>query len=72
MTRPVVHINGTPYYWTGKLGTHIATGEPAAEYENADARGERTWVTESGWAVGEIRGDPRVRIDGAASIPEGR
>jgi len=26
---------GTTYYWTGKVGTHIATGRPSAEYKSA-------------------------------------
>ena len=41
-----VTVEGTRYYYTGKTGTTIATGEPSQEY--ATTTDARLWMTASG------------------------
>lgn len=36
------------YYWTGKTGTHRASGLPAWELESSDNPGWRLWIREDG------------------------
>jgi hypothetical protein len=48
MNRPCSDIkaDGSRWYHTGKIGTHLATGTASAEYDNG--RGERLWADYSG------------------------
>lgn len=43
---PDVDDDGETYHWTGKTGTHVATGAASAEYDNG--RGRRLWARWSG------------------------
>ncbi len=48
----VITFDGESFHRTGKVGTHRATGEPSAEYENQDQNGKpsgkRVWRRASG------------------------
>lgn len=49
----VVH-EGLVYWRTGKLGMHIATGRPSAEYSRRDEHGEgRVWAFSDGTYAGK-------------------
>lgn len=41
-TRVEIVYDRKTYYWTGKLGTHVATGRESAEYEAGDH--SRLWA----------------------------
>lgn len=41
-----VVFEGALYLPTLKTGTHIATGQPSAEYEAVDKPGARVWIRE--------------------------
>ena len=48
----MIQHEGTTYLATGKTGTNVATGLPAAEFE-AEAGGARVWRLEDGLVVDE-------------------
>lgn len=43
-----VGFDGSMYYRTGKVGMHIATGRPVAEYSHKDLGEDRCWAFSDG------------------------